>query len=160
MNPTIYNYILPWWLSSNESACSAGDTSSIPGSGRSPEEGKSNPLQYSCLKNPQDRGVWWATVQGVTKSQTWLSTYIHTNTHTHTLFINYVQISYLNLGLQIQLLVGFYSSLFRSPKPNPPPTPIYIKVIRGHRWHRTVTLATFLHAVFTKWNNITWILLF
>ena len=88
----------------------------------------------------------------------WAHTY--TQTHTHTLFINYVQISYLNLGLQIQLLVGFYSSLFRSPKPNPPPTPIYIKVIRGHRWHRTVTLATFLHAVFTKWNNITWILLF
>ena len=39
----------------------------IPGSGRSPEEGNGNPLQYSCLGNPMDRGAWWATVHGVTK---------------------------------------------------------------------------------------------
>ena len=45
----------------------------IPGSGRSPEEGNGNPLQHSCLENPMDRGVWWATVHGVTKSQTRLS---------------------------------------------------------------------------------------
>ena len=37
---------------------------SIPGSGKSPREGKGNPLQYSCLRNPMDRGAWWATVQG------------------------------------------------------------------------------------------------
>ena len=41
---------------------------SIPGSGRSPGEGYGNPLQYSCLENPMDRGVWRATVHGVTKS--------------------------------------------------------------------------------------------
>ena len=40
----------------------AGDVSSIPGSGRSPGEGNGNPLQYSCLGNPMDRGAWWATV--------------------------------------------------------------------------------------------------
>ena len=40
----------------------AGDVGSSPGSGRSPEEGNSNPLQYSCLGNPMDRGDWWATV--------------------------------------------------------------------------------------------------
>ena len=54
-----------------ESACSAGDTGdvgSIPGSGRSPEEGNGNLLQYSCLENPMDRGAWWATVQRVAKS--------------------------------------------------------------------------------------------
>ena len=45
---------------------------SISGSGRSPGEGHGNPLQYSCLGNPMDRGAWWATVHGVTKSQTWL----------------------------------------------------------------------------------------
>ena len=39
----------------------------IPGSGRSPEEGNGNPLQYSCLGNPMDRGAWWATVQGVVR---------------------------------------------------------------------------------------------
>ena len=45
----------------------------IPGLGRSPEVGNSNPLQYSCLGNPMDRGVWWATVHGVTKSWTQLT---------------------------------------------------------------------------------------
>ena len=49
-----------------ESACNAGDAGLIPGSRRSPGEG--NPLQYSCLKNPMDRGAWWATVQGVAES--------------------------------------------------------------------------------------------
>ena len=48
-----------------ESACKAGDLSSIPGLGRSPGEGNDNPLQYSCLENPMDRGAWWATVHGV-----------------------------------------------------------------------------------------------
>ena len=45
----------------------AGDLDSIPGSGRSPEEGNGNPLQYSCLGNPTDRGTWRATVHGVVK---------------------------------------------------------------------------------------------
>ena len=48
----------------------AGNMSSIPGLGRSPEEGNGNPLQYSCLENPMDRGSWRATVHEVTKSQT------------------------------------------------------------------------------------------
>ena len=56
-----------------ESACHAGDTGLIPGSGSSPGEGNSHPLQYSCLGNPMDREAWWATVHGVTKSQTELS---------------------------------------------------------------------------------------
>ena len=51
----------------------AGDTDSIPGLGRSPGEGNGNPLQYSCLENPMDRGAWQATVHGVAKSQTRLS---------------------------------------------------------------------------------------
>ena len=45
----------------------AGDSGSIPGSGRSLGEGNGNPLQYSCLENPRDRGVWWATVPEVAK---------------------------------------------------------------------------------------------
>ena len=48
----------------------AGNRGPIPGWGRSPEGGNGNPLQYSCLGNPTDRGAWWATVHGVTKSQT------------------------------------------------------------------------------------------
>ena len=56
-----------------KSACSAGDPGSISGLGRSPGEGNGNPLQYSCLENPMDRGAWWAAVHEVTKSQTRLS---------------------------------------------------------------------------------------
>jgi len=54
------------------SACNAGDPGLIPGSGRSPRERNGNPLQYSCLENPMDRGAWWAIVHGVTKCQTGL----------------------------------------------------------------------------------------
>ena len=60
-------------LAGKEYACFAGDTGYAgwnPGSGRSPGGGHGNPLQDSCLKNPRDRGTWWATVHGVTKSQT------------------------------------------------------------------------------------------
>ena len=52
---------------------SAGDVGSIPGLGRSPEEGNGNSIQYSCLGNSMVRGAWQATVQGVTESQTRLS---------------------------------------------------------------------------------------
>ena len=71
------------------SPASAGDTRDMglsPVSGRSPEVGNGNPLQYSCLENSVDRGAWRATVHGVTKSLTQLSVCarIHTPTHTHT----------------------------------------------------------------------------
>ena len=53
-----------------ESACNTGDPGSIPGLGRSPGEGKDSLFQYSFLENSMDRGAWWATVHGVTKSGT------------------------------------------------------------------------------------------
>ena len=59
--------------SRKEPSCNAGDPGSIPGSGRSPEEGNSYQLQYSCLENSMVRGAWQATVHAVTKSQTGLS---------------------------------------------------------------------------------------
>ena len=55
------------------STCNAGDPGSVPGLGGSPGEGNGNPLQFSCLENPMDRGAWWTTVHGVAKSRTWLS---------------------------------------------------------------------------------------
>ena len=64
--------MLPWWLSGRESACNVGDPGWIPGLGRSPGEGHGNPLQYSCLENPMDRGVWKAEGLRVAQSQTWL----------------------------------------------------------------------------------------
>ena len=63
----------------------AGDTRDsglIPGMGQFPGGGNGNPLQYSCLGNPMDRGDWWATVHGVAESGT--AEHTHTHTHTHT----------------------------------------------------------------------------
>ena len=76
-NWTELNYMsgLPKWLSSKEYPCNAGDTGDmglIPGLGRSIGGGNNNPLQYSCLENPMDRGVWRATVNRVAKSRTQL----------------------------------------------------------------------------------------
>ena len=65
--------ILSWWLSRKESACNSGDVEDeglIPGLGRSPGEGNGNSLQCSYLENPMDRGSWWSTVYGVSKSLT------------------------------------------------------------------------------------------
>ena len=53
-----------------ESTCGTGDPGLFPGLGRSPGERREDPLQYSCLENPMDRGTWKATVHGVTQSQT------------------------------------------------------------------------------------------
>ena len=82
---------LPSGTSGKEPAANAGDTrnaSSITGSGRSPAEGNDDPLQFSCLENPMDRGTWWATVHGIAKS----CTHIHSHTHTHTHIQNHRQI--------------------------------------------------------------------
>ena len=62
---------------------SVGDTGSVPRSGRSPGGGNGNPLQDSCLRNPMDRGAWWATVHGVAKGRTQLGV------NAHTLNLNY-----------------------------------------------------------------------
>ena len=61
---------LPFSSEGRASACNAGDSGSIPGSGRSSGEGTGNPLQYSCLENPMDRGAWRATVCGAAKHWT------------------------------------------------------------------------------------------
>ena len=61
---------LHWWLGGKESACNAGDSGSIPESGRSPVVGNGNPLQDSCQGNPMDRGAWKVAVHGVPKSWT------------------------------------------------------------------------------------------
>ena len=78
---------LPRWCSSKESVCNAGDAGdagSIPKMGRYSGEGNGNPLQYSCLENPMDRGAWWVTVHEVAKNQTRLSMHTYTRVHAHT----------------------------------------------------------------------------
>ena len=64
---------LPRWLSGKEFACQPGDAGFVLGLGRSSGEGNGNPLRYSCLENPVNRGAWGATVHGVEKSATELS---------------------------------------------------------------------------------------
>ena len=69
----IESFQVSW--NAKESACNSRDQGSIPGLGRSPGEGSSSPLQYSCLEDPMDRRTWWSIVHGVAKSCTWLSNY-------------------------------------------------------------------------------------
>ena len=59
--------VFPCGSVGKEFACSSGDLGSIPGLGRAPGEGNGTPLQYSCLKNPMDRGAWQDTVHGAAK---------------------------------------------------------------------------------------------
>ena len=67
---TLYSLGFPGSLDGKVSAYNAGDPGLVPGSERFPGGGNGSPLQYSCLENPMDRGAWWATVHGVTKSRT------------------------------------------------------------------------------------------
>ena len=69
MCSSVFHFLFPHGVSDGkESACNAGYLGLIPGSARSPREGNGNPLQYSCLENPMERGDWWAP--GVANSQT------------------------------------------------------------------------------------------
>ena len=80
--------------SGKESASNAGDIRDvglIPGLGRSPGEGHGNPLQYSCLRNPLERGAWWVTVHRVTKSQMGLN---RLSTHTKLHMVVHVMFYY------------------------------------------------------------------
>ena len=99
---------LPWWLSGKESDCNAGDPGSIPGSGRSLGERNGNPLKYSCLENPMERGAWWAIIHVVAKSQTWLKW-----VSTHMCITHYVEqtFTYL-LAIHISSLENAYLVYF------------------------------------------------
>ena len=78
-----YKKGFPGNLDGKESARNAEEWGSIPGSERSPEEVNGNPLQYFCPENSIDRGAWWATVHGVTKSQKRPSDFHFTSLHIH-----------------------------------------------------------------------------
>ena len=86
------------------SAGDSRDTGLIPGSGRSPGEGNGSPLQYSCLANPMDRGVWRATVHGVTE----LDTTERLNTHTH---IHLWQLCHTNMNSLPLFLLRYFPSV-------------------------------------------------
>ena len=71
--------VFPGGSEDKASACNTGDPGLIPGLGRSPGKGNGNPLEYSCLENPMDRGAWRATVHGIAKSRTRLSDFTQVN---------------------------------------------------------------------------------
>ena len=77
-----------------KSACNAGDLDLIPRSGRSPGEGNSYPLQYSCLENPIDRGAWWTLVHRISKLDM-----TERLTHTHTYMFSILIINNQELGI-------------------------------------------------------------
>ena len=118
LSPHLYTLMLllgfPGGLVGKEPACNAGDAGdmgSIPGSGRSPGGGHSNPLQYSCLENPMDRGAWWAIAHN-SQSQTrlkWLSM--------HASFSHLMK----NKKKQIILLILCFSTVVIYPFPSPQP---------------------------------------
>ena len=96
-----------------ESACSAGDRSSILGSGRSYGEGNGNPLQYSCLENPMDRGAWQATIHRVAKSWTQLSDWAQGRL-SNINFLQFWRLGILRSNCQkIQLLVRTHFLVWR-----------------------------------------------
>ena len=100
----------------------ASDAGWILRSRGSPGKGNGNPLQYSCLGNPMNRGAWWATVQWVTKSRTWLK---RLGTHTHTHIVNYPENQISNSYLlnsdtwTLSIVQTFLSILWESPSYNP-----------------------------------------
>ena len=96
---------------SKESACNAGDPGSIPGLGRSPGVGNSNPLHYSCLENPTDRGAWWTTAHGVTR--VWHDRI--TNHHMLTYFAFQIKFAFPLFIILITLWVLYYQHDVGSP---------------------------------------------
>ena len=99
-------------------AYNAGDLGLIPGSGRSSGEGNGNPLQYSCLENPMDRGAWWAIVHWVPKSRTRLSNFtevIGESSVLWALFLRFVRQHQINSNIKATafrpgLIISHYGS--------------------------------------------------
>ena len=113
-----------------------GALGSIPGSGRSPGQGNGNPLQYSCLENSMDRGVWWAIVHGVAKSQVMIERLTNTHTDTLQLFLWFYSDTEKGEFLKpnIQLNRWFYDGVMHS------------HVIRGIYSHWLIYLVEAAHA--------------
>ena len=100
---------LPWWLSGKEPA-NAEDSSSIPRSVRTPGEGSDNPLQYSCLENPMDRGAWRASVHRLVRT--------HPPTRTDRILVKQFFLDFLNIKTQVSItfLCFRFSIIIHYPK--------------------------------------------
>ena len=104
-------YRLLRWLSGKKNLpANAGDAGLIPGSEKSLGEGKGNPSQYFCLRNPMDRGAWQATVYGIAKSWTFLSNWAHTKAYIHMHI--YIYILHITHNLPSYHFIYFFLILF------------------------------------------------
>ena len=133
----------------------------IPRSGRCPREENGNPLQYSCLGNPMDRGAWQATVHGVTKSQTvpsdWTAIHIylcmcagtHTHTHTHTQI--YTQTHTAELGALLKEHRGQNQSS-RGPD-RAPAQPHTAARVQAHRSRQVDSAGAGFYRWLRKWEK-------
>ena len=124
----IHTCVLPRWHRGKSLPASVRDAGSIPGSGRSPAEGNGNPLQYSCLENSMDRGVWRSTVHGVAKSWTQLSACTHTHTHLHILLYSPpgTSIPIISLYLHVRMREEMAGTLLQRKKTKAQRSGLYI----------------------------------
>ena len=105
----LYAFLENWRVSGKEPICQCKRHKRCgfdPWVRRIPGGGYGNPLQYSCLENPMDRRVWWATIRGITKTQTRLPLYnhfIHIHTHTNTKLIMVLSIGNAQMPLKLGL---------------------------------------------------------
>ena len=106
-------------------SANTGDAGSIPGWGRSPGGGNGNPLQYSCLENPMDRGAWWATVHGVAKSWAQLSDWARACTHTHTCHFSHWLHYHPLLSRPLRYFSSLQESSFCAAVNSQPQGPVY-----------------------------------
>ena len=123
------------------SASNAGDPGSIPGLGRSPGGGNGNPLHYSCLENPMDRGAWWAAVHGVIKSRARLSefTFIFTvRVKVLSLFFVFVFMYYLYVKYyepQFSSVTQSFPTLCNPMNHSTPGLPVYHQLPEATQTH-------------------------
>ena len=135
-----------------------GDAGSIPGLRRHPGEGNNSPFQYSCLENPMDRGVLWATIQGVTiESEVTLK--LNTHAHTHAYVIKYESMYAHIFSVQSNSLQPPGQQQARLPCPSLSPgvwSDVYIimVIIMGHFLHKC--LSNFLSTICWRLSTAHW----
>ena len=142
----------------------AGNAGSIPGLGRSSGVGNGNPLQCSCLENSMDRGIWWATVHGVTQSQSQLSTHSYSHSVKTVLKIsNFALVPgwWRVVGYSLVMLGSGSEPPLRQPLDHKGKRLVYLQPFYNHKMVLFFTFCTVfsnLHVLFNSFFKIKWAL--